>query len=67
MSELDEREQLTEELWEHFAYARDASEAIDLVIAGLYERGWRVVKTGEDGIRHGSKPHVAIFEDWTGA
>lgn len=29
-------------------------------------QGWRIVKTGPDGIRHGSKPHVAIFEEWPG-
>lgn len=27
--------------------------------------GWRIVRTGEDGVRHGSKPHVAIFDEWT--
>lgn len=26
--------------------------------------GWRIVRTGEDGIRHGARPHVAIFDEW---
>ncbi len=39
----------------------------DAACKGIVEGGdgWRIVRTGEDGIRHGSKPHVAIFEEWT--
>ena len=39
----------------------DAAAAVE----ALHADGWRLVKTGEDGIRYGSKPHVAIFEEWT--
>lgn len=37
----------------------------DAALYNLNQAGWRVVKTGDEGIRHGSKPHVAILEEWT--
>lgn len=42
----------------------DSTAAIGDAVVSLRADGWRIVRTGEDGIRHGSRPHVAIFEEW---
>lgn len=56
----------TEDTLDYALSRGDCETLAHSALQAVRAQGWRIVKAGPDGIRFGSKPHVAILGEWTG-